>query len=336
MGSLIGNAKIIGTSTDEVVRTIQALISAGYKGDELLEKIDEIYGVGAQNNLLKVIDYILPIERTTVVIEYPEISPYEKTKIGDILVGSNGCIGQITEISFDSSELISSITVLGLGYNIIEHVLPIIQENDNNKALIIKDNQWTKDYVENIKNMHIYCHVTNNGALSFIDRNIDNDSTSQESTNRRISIDPVFVSYEEQDPILLLRLYDDDDSVVRITGIANPNNDFDAVNKRYVDSDKPFVMVFTGTTDKGDAACDKTWNEVVEAMESGKRLIGKYITYTFDDNEVCFDLQLNYIKNHEIIGNYLFIDDLNNITDSYTNISVIMRQSELIITYQEV
>ena len=123
MGNLIGNAKVVVTSTDDVVRTIQALIAAGYKGEELLNKIDEIYGVGARNNLLKTIDYVIPPEGRTVIVEYPHIDPSEKTKIGDILVGTNGYIGRITAIEFDSDNLISSVTILGLNYNIIEDIL---------------------------------------------------------------------------------------------------------------------------------------------------------------------------------------------------------------------
>lgn len=123
-----------GTSTDEVVRTIQALISAGYQGEELLEKIDEIYGVGARNNLLKTINHSIPTDRSTIVIDYPEIMPYEKAKIGDILIGSNGYIGQIMEISFDSQDLISSITVLGL-------VLSVISSSNIPKLLTVTYNE---------------------------------------------------------------------------------------------------------------------------------------------------------------------------------------------------
>lgn len=125
MGNLIGNAKIAGTSTDDVVRTIQALIAAGYKGNELLNKIDEIYGVGARNNLLKVLKHSIPQDRATIVIQYPEITPSEKTKIGDCLIGSNGFVGQITEVSFDSSNIVSSITVLGLGFSVVNNVEPV-------------------------------------------------------------------------------------------------------------------------------------------------------------------------------------------------------------------
>ena len=108
-----------GTSTDEVVRTIQALISAGYKGEELLEKIDEIYGVGARNNLLKVLDYEVPTSKTSINISYPEIFPSEKLKVGDVLIGSNGWIGQIIDIEFDQQGTVSSVTILGLGVSTV-------------------------------------------------------------------------------------------------------------------------------------------------------------------------------------------------------------------------
>lgn len=139
-----------GVSTDDVVRTIQALISAGYKGEELLNKIDEIYGVGARNNLLKTIKYPLPTSRTTIVIEYPEIYPSEKTKIGDILLGTNGYIGQITELSFDTLHEVSSVVVLGLDYNVIENILPDVTVEDNDKVLMVQDGEWTKDYVDKL------------------------------------------------------------------------------------------------------------------------------------------------------------------------------------------
>ena len=222
-----------GVSTDDVVRTIQALISAGYKGDELLEKIDEIYGVGARNNLLKVVNYVLPTGRTTVTIEYPEISPSEKTKIGDILVGSNGFIGQITEISFDSDNVVSSITVLGLGYDIIESVLPDVTAEDNNKALIVSNGEWGKDYIRKTKDIVVDGSIATNGIFSFEDRNFDNFNSGR--TNRSVYLEPLFVPYTAEDISLSLRFSDDNDRDIRLMGVRLPKYNTDVANKAYVD-----------------------------------------------------------------------------------------------------
>ena len=109
------------------------------------------------NNLLKVIDYELPPEGRTVIVEYPQIAPKEKTKIGDILIGSNGYIGRITALETDSDNLVSSATILGLDYNIIQDILPAITVDDNYKVLTVKDGVWLKDYINRTnKNLEIY------------------------------------------------------------------------------------------------------------------------------------------------------------------------------------
>lgn len=248
MGNLIGNAKVIGASTDDVVRTIQALISAGYKGEALLDKIDEIYGVGARNNLLKVIDYELPQEGRTVVIEYPQISPNEKTKIGDILIGSNGYIGRITALETDSDDFVSSVTILGLDYNIIENILPTISTDDNYKVLTVGDGIWLKDYI-NRTNNNLEIYGKNNGInfesgrLKFIDRYVDGAIT-QDRTNRGISIEPIFVPYTEEDNALSLYFSDDNDRPIKLYGIREPDGPNAAANKKYVDEQsKKYVPI---------------------------------------------------------------------------------------------
>lgn len=148
-----------GVSTDEVVRTIQALISAGYKGDELLEKIDEIYGVGARNNLLKVVDYEIPSSKTSITVSYPDILPSEKIKVGDCLIGSNGCVGQIIDIEFDKQDAVSSATILGLGVsttpkeNLFE-IQSILYEDlvnlKNNNQLVPGKQYRITDYVATV------------------------------------------------------------------------------------------------------------------------------------------------------------------------------------------
>lgn len=235
MNNLVGNAIVKNTSTDDVVRTIQALIAAGYRGDELLEKIDAIYGVGARNNLLKTIDYIIPTTHATIIVEYPSITPSEKTKIGDILIGSNGFIGQITEVSFDSDNVVSSVTILGLGYDIIESILPGVTAEDNDNVLKVVNGSWNKGIVNMAEDLTILC-PDSVGNIRLQDT---------DETNRFIDINSVFVPYGSDDETLSLEFLDDSDRVVRLSSVADPKSDTDATNKRYVDNkDKPISLTF--------------------------------------------------------------------------------------------
>lgn len=323
-----------GVSTDEVVRTIQALISAGYKGDELLEKIDEIYGVGARNNLLKTIDYEIPTERITVSIEYPQISPSEKTKIGDILIGSNGYIGEITNLETDSNNLVSSITVLGLSYNIIENMLPDVSVEDNYKVLTVDNGVWSKDCVSRTdKDFKIYGKNTNfgfeQGRLIFINRGIDG-KTQDELTNRDITIEPVFVPYSSSDFTLRLRFSDDNEQFIRLSGIKDPVINQDVANKNYVDNHTPLFVVFSGTTAEGNASCDTDWATISSAINSGRPIHARYLTKLFDNSNSYYDLSLNY-SNAGLSGNYLFIEDLSNPMDSYEKIDIRMDNNLLYI-----
>ena len=70
---------------------------------------------GESNGVLRVIDYEIP-ETGSIVVENPSIVPNKKVKIGDILIGSNGYVGQITSISFDSQSIVSSVTLSCIGY----------------------------------------------------------------------------------------------------------------------------------------------------------------------------------------------------------------------------
>ncbi len=73
---------------------------------------------GAVNGTLRAINCEIPETETSIVAENPVIAPSEKVKIGDCLVGSNGCVGQITNISTDSSTSTTSITITGLGFSV--------------------------------------------------------------------------------------------------------------------------------------------------------------------------------------------------------------------------
>jgi hypothetical protein len=314
-----------GVSKDEVVRTIQALISAGYKGDELLEKIDEIYGVGARNNLLKTIDYEMPTERITVSIEYPQISPSEKTKIGDILIGSNGYIGEITDLENDSNNLVSSITVLGLSYNITENMLPDVSVEDNYKVLTVDNGAWSKNYISRTnKDFEIFGEDRDlgfeQGNLIFNNGYID-ERIQEGITRRSISIEPVFVPYNSSDPTLLLRFSDDDDQLIRLSGIKDPVNNQDVANKKYVDNHTPLFIVFSGTTEKGNASCDTDWDTILSAINSERPIHARYLAKSQDDSNIYYDLSLNY-SNAGLSGNYLFIEDLSNPMDSYEKIDI--------------
>ena len=298
-----------GVSTDEVVRTIQALISAGYKGDELLEKIDEIYGVGARNNLLKTIDYEMPTERITVSIEYPQISPSEKTKIGDILIGSNGYIGEITNLETDSNNLVSSITVLGLNYNIIENMLPDVSVEDNYKVLTVDNGVWSKDCVSRTNKDFEICSKNTNygfeqGRLIFINRGIDG-KTQDELTNRNITIEPVFVPYSSSDNTLSLCFSDDNEQFIRLSGIKDPVINQDVANKNYVDNHTPLFVVFSGTTEEGNASCDTDWATISSSINSGRPLFARYFE---NSGNYYYDLNLKYSVDG-LNGSYLYFHD---------------------------
>lgn len=329
-----------GTSNDEVVRTIQALISAGYKGEELLKKIDEIYGVGAKNNLLKTIDYEMPTERTTVSIEYPQISPSEKTKIGDILIGSNGYIGEITDLETDSNNLVSSITVLGLSYNIIENMLPDVSVEDNYKVLTVDNGAWSKDCISRTDKDFEICGKNTNydfeqGRLIFINNGIDG-KTQDYLTNRNITVEPIFVPYSSSDHTLWLRFSDDNEQFIRLSGIKDPVIDQDVANKNYVDNHTPLFVVFSGTTEEGNASCDTDWATMLSAINSGRPIHARYLMESSHYNSnVYYDLSLAY-SNTGLSGICLFIGDLSNPTDSYEKIDVSMRNNFLEIYHVSV
>ena len=47
-----------------------------------------------------------------------------------------------------------------------------------------------------------------------------------------------------------------------------------------------FVITFSGTTEGGDATCDKTWEEIVQAYSEEKEIVAKYRDIYNDGEEV--------------------------------------------------
>ena len=116
---LIGNA--VPASSDDVVKTIQALIIAGYYGEELLNKINSIFGSGvgggSNDKVLRVSPSFVPYELDySSNLEYPIVFPSDNVKIGDTVIGSNGCVGEIVDFHISENPKDSFITVKGLGF----------------------------------------------------------------------------------------------------------------------------------------------------------------------------------------------------------------------------
>ena len=52
---------------------------------------------------------------------------------------------------------------------------------------------------------------------------------------------------------------------------------------------EPFVVTFSGTSSGGDAACDKTFAEILEAKSAGREIKAKYVN---EADETCADLSV--------------------------------------------
>ena len=52
----------------------------------------------------------------------------------------------------------------------------------------------------------------------------------------------------------------------------------------------PLVVTFSGTTDEGDASCDKTFEEIKAAYIAGKEILFRYIDYGRDDEKQFISL----------------------------------------------
>ena len=122
---------------------------------------------GAVNGTLRAINYDIP-ENTAVIIENPVIAPSEKVKIGDCLVGSNGYVGQITNISVDQGSSTTLITVTGLGFSVsseqqenepIEILYSDLRELYNSGELLPKQEYKIIDYETTINDNIDYATV---------------------------------------------------------------------------------------------------------------------------------------------------------------------------------
>jgi hypothetical protein len=128
---------------------------------------------GAVNGVLRTINCDIPETETSIVVEHPSIAPDVKIKVGDCLIGSNSCVGKITDMEFYQSALYS-ITVIGLGYDIMGPVLPDVTVEDNDKALVVNNGEWNKSYIRKTKDITVDGSITTNGILTFEDRDYDN------------------------------------------------------------------------------------------------------------------------------------------------------------------
>lgn len=127
------DSKLTGTavpaSSDDVVKTIQALIIAGYYGEDLLNKINSIFGSGgsvSNDKVLRVSPSDVPYELDySLNLDYPIVYPSDNVKIGDIVIGANGCVGEIVDFHISESLKDSYITVKGLGFVIDTYNPPV-------------------------------------------------------------------------------------------------------------------------------------------------------------------------------------------------------------------
>ena len=128
------DSKLTGTavpaSSDDVVKTIQALIIAGYYGEDLLNKINSIFGSGggsvSNDKVLRVSPSDVPYELDySLNLDYPVVYPSDNVKIGDIVIGVNGCVGEITDFQLSENPKDSYITVKGLGFVIDTYNPPV-------------------------------------------------------------------------------------------------------------------------------------------------------------------------------------------------------------------
>lgn len=187
---------------------------------------------GAVNGVLRAINCDIPETETSIVVEHPSIAPDVKIKVGDCLIGSNGCVGKITDVELYQNDLYS-ITVIGLGYDTMGPVLPDVTTEDNDKALVVNNGEWNKSYIRKTKDITVDGSITTNGIFTFEDRDYDNPNSGK--TNRSIYMKPWFVPYTAKDISLSLRFSDDDNRDIRLMGVKLPKHDTDVANKAYVD-----------------------------------------------------------------------------------------------------
>lgn len=89
------------------------------------------------------------------------------------------------------------------------------------------------------------------------------------------------------------------------------DNGADALDNGGGGGSSPLVVTFSGTTEGGDAACDKTWAEIEEAFNNGRQIIANYVYTVKDSNIVCTSLQVTTDMDRtdevltELLGEYV-------------------------------
>lgn len=81
------------------------------------------------------------------------------------------------------------------------------------------------------------------------------------------------ISHDPNNQLLKLesKLIDNITKDLTVRGIATPTADNDAVNKKYVDDNKSLMCTITGAgTDASPYICDKTYDEILAAVENGR------------------------------------------------------------------
>lgn len=103
-------------------------------------------------------------------------------------------------------------------------------------------------------------------------------------------------------------------------------------------SKEDFVITFSGTTEGGDAACDKTWHQINLAVNSGKRILARY--GQISDNYAGYtDLIVSYTYNHGSLiglgGTYFYATFDGGLIDSMTRIYCDITSNYLIVKVEE-
>lgn len=92
---------------------------------------------------------------------------------------------------------------------------------------------------------------------------------------------------------------------VTVSGVAPPTDLTDAANKSYVDgritANAPLLVQFTGSDDTGDAACNRTFNEVQNAMFNNRTVRMVCVV-----GQMQYDLiPTRYTGSHQSVGGHM-------------------------------
>ena len=125
--------------------------------------------------------------------------------------------------------------------------------------------------------------------------------------------------------------------------VGTPTSNNHAATKAYVDLRTPnppvFKVVFSGTTLDGNAACDKTWQEVVNALTDGKTIKAYYqdgsgANYSlYELNVVVRMFSSSYFH---LAAHFIDIQDLQDIGGGYTRIRCLIKADALQCEFEDV